>query len=118
MEDLNSVSLIGRLTKDAELTYTNAGVAVAAFSIAVNRRKKDGADYKDETHYFDLAVFGTKAENMHQYLSKGQQVCVQGKLKQDRWEDKEGQKRSQIQIEAWGVQLLGSKPKQQTDDIY
>jgi len=117
MEDMNVVMLIGRLTRDAELKYMNNGTAISTFAIAVNRRRKNGDEYKDEVSFFDLALFGQKAENLNQYLTKGQQVCVQGKLKQDTWE-KDGQKHSKTAIEVWSTQLLGGKPKQQTDDIY
>jgi len=106
MEDVNGFYMIGRLTRDAELKYTNAGTAVSTFSLAVNKRKKVGEDYEDEVHFFDMAIFGQKAENLTKYLVKGKQVHASGKLKQDRWEQ-DGAKRSKTALECWNVQLLG-----------
>lgn len=118
MDDINQVTLIGRLTRDAEMKYTNSGTAVSAFAIAVNRRRRNGDDYEDEVHFFDMAIFGQKAENLHQYLQKGKQVCIQGKLKQDKWE-KDGKTHSKIAIEVWTIQLLGSKPENvRSEDDY
>ena len=106
--DLNSVVLIGRLTRDAELTYLQSGSAVANISVAVNRNKKEGEQWVSEVNYFDVALFGKQAENLKQYLLKGKQIAVQGSLKQDRWE-KDGQKFSKIRIIASNVELLGGK---------
>ena len=106
MEDVNGFYLIGRLTRDAELKYTNAGVAVSTFSLAVTKRKKQGEDYIEEPHFFDMALFGQKAENLNQYLVKGKQFHAMGKLKQDRWEQ-DGAKRSKTALECWNIQLLG-----------
>ncbi|MBQ2551860.1 MAG: single-stranded DNA-binding protein [Treponema sp.] len=106
--DLNSVVLIGRLTRDAELTYLQSGSAVANISVAVNRNKKEGEQWVGEVNYFDVALFGKQAENLKQYLLKGKQIAVQGSLKQDRWE-KDGQKFSKIRIIASNVELLGGK---------
>ncbi len=108
MEDVNYVILIGRLTRDAELKYTNSGLAVSSFSLAVNRRKRSGDNWEDEVSFFDLALFGKRAESLNQYLTKGQQVAVEGTLAQDRWEQ-DGQKRSKVKILANNIQLLGSR---------
>lgn len=108
--DINHVVEIGRLTRDAEVIYTPGGMAVAKFSIAVNRRVKKGQEYVDEANYFDVSVFGKQAENLKQYLTKGKQVCVDGYLKQDRWQDQAtGQNRSAVKIIANDIQLLGGK---------
>ncbi len=108
MEDVNYVILIGRLTRDAELKYTNSGLAVSSFSLAVNRRKRSGDNWEDEVSFFDLALFGKRAEGLNQYLTKGQQVAVEGTLTQDRWEQ-DGNKRSKVKILANNIQLLGSR---------
>lgn len=104
--DINHVTVVGRLTRDAEISYLPSGVAVAKISIAVNRSRKNGDQWVDEVSYFDSAIFGKTAENLKPYLSKGKQIGVEGHLKQDRWE-KEGQKFSKISIIADNVQLLG-----------
>ena len=108
MEDVNYVIIIGRLTRDAELKYTNSGLAVSSFSLAVNRRKRSGDNWEDEVSFFDLALFGKRAESLNQYLTKGQQVAVEGSLTQDRWEQ-DGNKRSKVKIIANNIQLLGGR---------
>lgn len=106
--DLNSVTLVGRLTRDAELSYLPSGSAVARLSIAVNRNRKEGEQWVSEANYFDISVFGKTAENLKPYLLKGKQIAVQGSLRQDRWE-KDGQKFSRVNIVASDVQLLGGR---------
>jgi single-strand DNA-binding protein len=106
MADVNHVTLIGRLTRDAELKYTAAGFAISNFSIAVNRRRKNGDQWVEEANYFDINLFGKAAESLKPYLVKGKQIAVEGELKQDRWEQ-DGQARSKVVITAGNVQLLG-----------
>lgn len=118
MADINRITLIGRLTRDAEVSYTPGGMAIAKMSIAVNRSVK-GADGKwmDEANYFDVQLFGKQAEALKPYLTKGKQIGVDGYLKQDRWE-KDGQKHSAVKINANDIQLLGGKDKVQSQDDY
>ncbi len=106
MADINQVIIIGRLTRDAELKYTQGGLAIGNFSIAVNRRKKSGDQWVDEVSYFEVSLFGKQAETLNQYMMKGKQVAVHGELRQDRWEQ-DGQSRSKVVIVANNVQLLG-----------
>jgi single-strand DNA-binding protein len=106
MADLNHVTLIGRLTRDAELKYTASGQAVCKFSVAVNRRKKSGDQWVDEPSFFDIVLWGKQGESLNQYLVKGKQVGVEGELRQDRWEQ-DGQNRSKVEIVANNLQLLG-----------
>jgi len=113
MTDLNKVFLIGRLTRDLgaderSFGYIGNGTARANVSLAVNRSKKTGDGYADEVNYFDVTIWGKTAENLKPYLTKGKQICVEGHLKQDRWE-KDGQKQSRITIQAENVRLLGGK---------
>jgi single-strand DNA-binding protein len=110
MADLNHVVLIGRLTREAELKYTAGGQAVCKFSIAVNRRKKNGDQWEDEANFFDITVWGKQGESLHPYLTKGKMVGVDGELRQDRWQQ-DGQNRSKVEIIASYVQLLGGDPK-------
>lgn len=114
MADINHVVLVGRLTRDAQLKYTNSGVAISTFAVAINRRIKQGDRWTDEAHFFDITLFGKQAEGINQYLKKGNQVAIEGELRQDRWEQ-DGQKRSKIVIVANNIQLLGSRPAGTTD---
>lgn len=106
MAEINHVVLIGRLTRDAELKYTAGGQAVCKFSVAVNRRRKQGDQWIDEPNFFDIVVWGRQGETLNQYLVKGKQVGIDGELRQDRWEQ-DGQNRSRVEIVANNLQLLG-----------
>ena len=106
MVDLNHVALIGRLTRDAELKSIASGQSVCKFSIAVNRRKKNGDQWEDEPNFFDIVVWGRQGESLHQYLVKGKMIAVDGELRQDRWQQ-EGQNRSKVEVVANTIQLLG-----------
>ncbi len=108
MNDLNQISIIGRVTRDAELKYSASGTAIANFAIAVNRSVKKGDQWVDEASFFDLAVFAKTAENLSKYLVKGTQVAVTGSLVQDRWE-KDGVKQSKVKISVDQIQLIGNK---------
>ena len=110
MASLNHVVLIGRLTRNAELRYINSGIAVSKFGLAVNRRKRSGDTWVDETDFFDITAWGKTAENLNQYLVKGKEVAIEGELRQNRWEQ-DGQSRSRIEINAHNIQLLGSKER-------
>jgi single-strand DNA-binding protein len=109
MADINHVVLVGRLTRDAELKYTSGGQAVCKFSLAVNRRRKNGDQWVDEANFFDVVLWGRQGESLNQYLMKGKMVGVDGELRQDRWEQ-EGQNRSKVEIVAANIQLLGGGP--------
>ncbi len=106
MADINRVILVGRLTRNAELKYTNSGAAVSKFSLAINQRRKKGDQWEDEVHYFDVSLWGKSAESINQYLVKGKPVGVEGQLRQDRWQQ-DGQNRSKVEIFATNVMLLG-----------
>jgi len=104
--DINIVTLVGRLTRDSELKYTNSGTAVCKFSLAVNRKKRSGDQWTDEVSYFDIVLWGKQGEAIQQYLGKGKQIAVSGELRQNRWEQ-DGQTRSKVEVVASNVQLLG-----------
>lgn len=106
MKDINKVILIGRLTKDFELVYLQSGKAKGEFTIASNDIKKNADKWEDVVNFFDCELFGKSAENLKPYLNKGQQVAIEGKLKQDRWE-KDGQKNSKTKILIENIQLVG-----------
>jgi single-strand DNA-binding protein len=107
-EDINSCTVVGRLTRDAELKHTNGGSAVTKFSIAVNRSVKKGEQWEEEASFFDVSLWGRRAESLNQYLTRGSRVAVIGELRQDRWEQ-DGQSRSRVFIHANNIQLLGDK---------
>ena len=109
MVDVNHVVLIGRLTRDAELKSLASGQTVCKFSIAVNRRRKNGDNWEDEPNFFDIVVWGRQGESLHQYLVKGKMICVDGELRQDRWQQ-DGQNRSKVEVIANYLQLLGGNP--------
>ena len=111
MTDNNSVSINGRLVREAILSYSNGGTAILKFSIAVNRSVKKGDKWEDEASFFDCVMFSKMAESVNKYLEKGKQVSIIGELKQERWE-KDGKQNSKVVIVVEKLQLLGSKDEQ------
>jgi single-strand DNA-binding protein len=112
----NRVIFVGNLTRDPELRYSPQGTAVATLGLAVNSRVKQGDEYKDETLFIDIVVFGKQAENVTQYLSKGRGVIVEGRLRERRWEY-EGQRKSKFEVIASTVRFLPRREVQNIDDI-
>jgi len=107
MADLNVVILAGRLTRDPELRYTPSGTAVTSLGLATGRKFKQGEEWKEETCYVDITVFGRQAETSNEYLTKGSPVLIEGRLNFRRWE-KDGQAHSKLDVVANRVQFLGS----------
>ena len=109
MNDMNIVAINGRLTSESEMRYSNGGMPICRFSIAVNRSKKTADNrWEDEANFFDCTMFGKSAEAVKQYLTKGQQVSISGELRQERWE-KDGQKQSRVTIIVNHLQPMGGK---------
>ncbi|MDR0746755.1 MAG: single-stranded DNA-binding protein [Helicobacteraceae bacterium] len=108
---LNKVILIGNLTRDVELRYTQSGTAIAKFGLAVSRRWKDknSSEDREEVMFIDINVFGRSAEIANQYLNKGRRVLIEGRLVLDQWTDQNGQRHSRHNISAENVQFLDSK---------
>lgn len=106
--DINSVVIVGRIVRDAELRYAGNGTAICNFAIASNRSVKKGEQWTDEASFFDLTLFSKQAEGLNKYLVKGTQVAVKGSLKQDRWE-KDGTKQSKMVIHIDDIQLIGGR---------
>lgn len=108
MAGFNKVILIGNLTRDPELRYTPQGTAIARFTLAMNRNwKTDTGEQREETTFVDVDAFGRRAEVICQYLKKGKQFMVEGRLKQDSWEDKQtGQKRSKLGVVLEGFTFI------------
>jgi len=116
MTDINSVVLVGRITKDVgsderSFSYIGNGTAKAVVNIAVNRGVKKGDKWEDEASFFDVVIWGKTAENLKPRLTKGTQITVSGYLKQDRWE-KDGQKQSRVQIIADMVEVPNVSKKE------
>lgn len=104
-KSVNKVFLIGRLTQDVEVRTTPSGKNVASFTLAVDRMAKD-----DGVDFFDVQAWDKLADVLSQYTSKGSKLHVEGRLKQDTWEDKEsGKKRSKVVINANDITFLDSK---------
>jgi single-strand DNA-binding protein len=108
---VNVVVLVGRLTRDPELRATSGGTSVCKLGLAVNERAKDPAtgDWGERPNYFDIEVFGAQGENCAQYLTKGREVAVEGRLRWRSWETPEGQKRSAVSVVANTVQFIGPR---------
>jgi single-strand DNA-binding protein len=107
---VNKVILVGNLGKDPEVRYTSGGQAVANLRIATSRSwtDKQSGQRKEETEWHDVEVWGKQAEQCGEYLAKGRQVYVEGRLKTDKWQDKQsGQERSKVKIVAEAVRFLG-----------
>jgi len=101
-KSINQVILLGRLTRDPEARTTSTGKTVVSFSLAVDRGGQD-----DSADFFDITAWEKLGELVSQYLSKGRRVLVQGRLRQDSWDDKEtGKKRSRVEVTATDVTFL------------
>ena len=114
MSDLNNVTLMGRLVRDAEVRQTSSGKNCALFSLVVNRTKKENDQYVQTPHFFNLALFGSRYQGLLPYLKKGQMIVVEGHLEQRQWE-KNGEKRSGTEIVVEEIHLAGYK-KNETDN--
>ena len=112
MASFNKVILVGNLTRDPEVRYTPSGTAVCDISLAVNSNWTDRKtnERKEEVTFIDVTLWGRTAEIAGEYLTKGRPVLIEGRLQQDRWDDKEtGQKRSKLKVVADAMQLLGGR---------
>lgn len=109
---VNKVILVGNLGKDPEVRYTSGGQAVANLRIATSRSwtDKQSGQRKEETEWHDVEVWGKQAEQCGEYLAKGRQVYVEGRLKTDKWQDKQSsQERSKVKVVADTVRFLGGR---------
>jgi len=105
----NGITLVGNLTRDPELKFTQGGKAQTRFSIAVNRRWQKNGEWEEQVSYFDVTCWAILAENVANAATKGARVIVTGRLEQRSWETKEGDKRSTIEVVADAVGLDLSK---------
>jgi len=111
----NKVILLGNITRDIELKYLQSGTAVTEIGMAINSRikGKDG-NWIDDVTFVDVTLWGRVAEVASQYLGKGSQVLIDGRLKLDQWE-KDGQKRQKLKVVGERLQMLGGGPEKQAD---
>lgn len=105
MAGLAKMILIGHLGRDPEMKYTDAGLAIATFSVAVSEKVKN----EDKTQWFKIIAFGKLGEICGEYLTKGKQVYVEGRFQMSEWETKSGEKRFTAEVIANSMQMLGSK---------
>jgi len=108
MAGVNKCIIIGNLGRDPEVKYSQGGLAICKLSVAVTERVKDGDSWKDHTEWMRVTLFGKTAENAGQYLQKGRQVYVEGRLKTDKYKDKEGVEKTSTEVVANLIQFLGS----------
>ncbi len=110
MANFNKVILVGNLTRDIEVRYTQGGLAVAKMGMSINRKFKQGEESKESTCFVDLTAFGRQAEVLNQYVSKGSPLFVEGRLEYSTWEAKEGGgKRSKLEVIVENFQFLGGR---------
>jgi single-strand DNA-binding protein len=107
---LNKVQIIGHLGKEPEMRYTPSGKPVTTFSVAVSRswNSADGERHS-ETEWFNVVAWGNLAEICKEYLTKGQQVYIEGRLQTRRWDDKEGVKHTSVEVVANEMMMLGDR---------
>ncbi|WP_187648167.1 single-stranded DNA-binding protein [Nitrosophilus labii] len=114
----NRVVLLGNLTRDIELRYTQNGTAIAKTAIATNRRfKTQTGEQKEEVCFIDITLFGRAAEIANQYLSKGRKVLIEGRLVFEQWVDSSGQKRSKHSVAVDNLQMIGGREEQTISPI-
>jgi single-strand DNA-binding protein len=114
---LNKIMLIGNLGKDPDMSYTEAGVAITKFSLAVNRRyKSQSGERKEETTWFNIVAFNQLAETMNTYLHKGSKVYIEGRMTSRKYTDKEGVERTAWEVTASDMQMLDPKGASQGGD--
>lgn len=110
MANFNKVILIGNLTREPELRVTPGGLSICKFGLAVNRNFTDKEGNKrEETTFVDIDSFGKQAEVISKYMSKGRPIMVEGRLKLDQWESKEGEKRSKLGVVLEQFQFMGGR---------
>ena len=108
MGSVNKVILVGNLGRDAELRYTPGGAAVATLNLATTEVWNDkGGQRQEKTEWHRIVLWGTQAESLQEYLTKGKQIYVEGRLQTRQWDDKDGNKKYTTEIKADRITLLG-----------
>ena len=115
MPNFNKVILIGHMTRDPELKTLPSGTSLAAFGIAVNHKwKSKGGEKKEEVSFIDCAVMGARADALCQYFKKGDAILIEGRIRQETWEAKDGGKRSKLSVMADSWEFVGGKKSDAT----
>jgi single-strand DNA-binding protein len=113
MANLNKVFLMGNLTRDPELRYTQGGTAIAKFGMAINRNwSTPEGEKKEDVCFVDVTAWGRQAEVICEYCSKGRPLFVEGRLQYSKWEGQDGQKRSKLEVVLEGFQFIGGRPSE------
>jgi single-strand DNA-binding protein len=107
MSNLNKVMLMGRLTRDPQQRFLPSGQAVVELGIAINRVFTTNGEKREETTFVDLEAWGQQGDVIHRYLKKGSPIFVEGRLKLDTWQTKEGEKRSRMRVVVERFQFIG-----------
>lgn len=107
---MNSVNIIGTITRDTELKYLPTGTAVCKFGIAFNEKIKQNEQWADKAHFFDVTAWGKTAENINKFFHKGKHIGISGSLQFEQWQDSQsGQNRSKVSIKVDKFDFIGSK---------
>ena len=108
---INRVCITGNLTRDPEMRETAGGMAILKMGVAVNDRRKNAAgEWEDAPNFFDVIMFGKRAESVSRFLNKGSKIAVEGKLRWSQWDDKDtGAKRSKVEIVADDIEFMSSR---------
>lgn len=109
---MNKVELIGRLTKDPELRYTKNNIAVASYTIAINT----GYGEKQQTDYINISTWGKSGEFVNKYFKKGQAIAIVGRLKNNNYEDKNGNKKYTIEVITEDIEFIGGKSQEENQE--
>jgi len=112
----NKIILVGNLTRDIELRYSQAGAAISKTAIATSRKFTSNGEKKEEVCFVDITFFGRSAEVANQYLKKGSKILVEGRLNFEQWVDQNGQKRSKHSVIVETMQMLDSKETSSHND--
>lgn len=105
----NKVVLVGNLTRDIELRYSQSGMAIAKSAIATSRKFTTNGEKREEVMFIDITFFGRSGEIANQYLRKGSKILVEGRLNFEQWTDQNGQKRSKHSVTVENMQMLDSR---------
>lgn len=108
---INRVMITGNLTREPELRKTAGGLPVLSLGVAVNDRRKNSqtGEWDDYPNFIDCTLFGSRADNLASHLDKGSKVAIEGKLRQEQWESKDGQKRTKISVIIDSIEFMSRK---------
>jgi len=110
---MNNVQILGTITREPEIKYTQSGTAILSFGIAYNEKyKKQDGSYENKAHFFDVTAFGKRGETINQYFNKGARILIGGSLDFQSWNDAQGQKRSKISIKLNDFDFIDKRDNQ------